>query len=214
MKAIIFDMDGVMVDSEPYHCKAWIQTYAEHGIVIEEAYYFKKCQGKHGLVSAQIVIDEHKKQGEPETLVFRKEQIASNIIQGNIQGMKNIVNAVKKLSEKYVLGLASSSGFSTVNAVLQTLGIKDYFKVIHAGESVKKGKPHPDVYLKTAKMLGIEPKDCIVIEDSASGVISGKTAGMKVIGFLNGRNNEASLSYADKIITSFDELTPALIEKL
>lgn len=88
------------------------------------------------------------------------------------------------------------------------------FSVIHSGESVKQGKPDPDIYLKTARMLSVDPTECVVIEDTNSGVLAAKKAGMKVIGLLNGRNTREQLQYADMIADGFADITPEKMELL
>lgn len=214
-KTVIFDMDGVLVDSEPYHCKAWIKTYAEIGINIDEDYYFSKICGNHGVVSSRMVLAEFRKQAEPSTLNNRKEVIASEVIRGKIDPNPGAVALITNLKKNnYKMGLASSSLFLTVDAVLSTLNIKDHFSVIHGGESIKKGKPSPDIYLKTCSLLEAEPENCVVIEDTKSGIVAGKMAGMKVIGVLNGRNKKEDLVYADRVVDTLADVTVEMIESL
>jgi len=213
VKTIIFDMDGVLVDSEQFHAEAWIKTYEEIGITIDYNYYFANIIGNHGLVSSTKVLEEHGVDDNPERLVRRKAEIVSNLVKDNIKPIDKIPNLVKSLHEKgYKLGLASTSSILTVSAILLTINLKECFSVIHASECVKKGKPNPDVYLKTAKMLDSLPQECVVFEDSRSGVIAAKRAGMKVIGVLNGRNKASDLEYADMVVNSFDNVTPELLE--
>jgi len=214
-KTVIFDMDGVLVDSEPFHCEAWIQAYKEIGITIDRDYYFTNICGNHGLVSSTKVLEEHGIDDDPERLNRRKEIIASSLIENKIKpatGVSELIATLKK--EGYKVGLASSSSMITVSAILSTLNLKDAFAVIHAMESINKGKPNPDVYSKTAKMLDSDPQECIVIEDTRSGVIAAKRAGMKVIGILNGRNKETDLEYADIIVDSFTKITPEVLKTI
>lgn len=129
--------------------------------------------------------------------------------------MPFIVELVKELCRKKIkIGLASSSSYRFVRSVLGSIGLEDHFKIIHTGESVKKGKPHPDIYLKTARMLNVKPENSIVIEDSRTGIEAAKKAGMKCIGFLNGRNRREDLEYSDFVINSFQALNVDIIKKI
>lgn len=215
-KSIIFDMDGVILDSEPLHCQAWRETYREIGIEITPEYYFAKICGQHGKVSTSIVLNEFNINADPEELIEKKERLfCEKVKNSNTAPFPSVVKLIEKLRKfNYPLGLASSTSFIGVDAILNKVGVKEHFSAIHAGEAVDRGKPHPDIYLKTAKMLHAEPEDCIVIEDSPSGVLSAKKAGMKVIGLLNGRNNREQLEFADRIVENFSEITIDLIENL
>lgn len=215
MKTIIFDMDGVLVDSEPFHCDAWIETYKEIGIDINKDYYFTNVCGLHGTISTARVLDDFGKEADKDALIRKKEEIVCKNVKGNIMPVTGVVKAVKGLQENnYKLALASSSSFISANSILSEIGLKEVFSVIHTGETVKKGKPYPDIYLKTAKLLGVDPSLCVVIEDTSSGVLSAKKAGMKVIGVLNGRNSCEGLKHADVIVKGFRLITPSLIEQL
>ena len=187
----------------------------EFGINIDETYYFSKISGQHGNVSTTIVLGEFSRNIDKDVLIRRKEELVVNTIKGKISAVNGATEFIKELKqENYILGLASSTSFVGVNAILTDIGIKKYFSAIHSGESIENGKPHPDIYIKTARMLHTEPKDCVAIEDSSSGVLAAKKAGMKVIGILNGRNSREKLEYADKIVETFKEITPQLMEQL
>ena len=210
-------MDGVLADTEPFHCQAWINALEEAGIKIDQKYYFEKVCGNSSMISAQMLLEEHSKTHfNPEGIVDRKSFHAYNII--SRKGIKPFPGAVELINDLikkgYTLGLASSTAFLVINALLQSLGIKQHFSVIHGPEVTKNGKPHPDVYLLTAKMLGVDPWDCLVIEDSKSGILSAKRAGAKCIGYLNGHNRAQDLGLADHITDSFYKINEKLLERL
>ena len=214
-KTIIFDMDGVLVDSEPFHCEAWISTYREIGIMIDPEYYFSRVCGQHGLVSTSMVLNDFNREYDREELIQRKEELVCEMVAGKILPLPGAVECISLLKKnQYHIGLSSSTSYLGVQAILKNIGVHNTFSIIHAGESVKKGKPNPDIYLKTAKMMDVDPPECVVVEDSSSGIISAKKAGMKVIGILNGRNSREQLQFADHIVSGFHEITLELIEKI
>ena len=110
--------------------------------------------------------------------------------------------------------LASSSSQRIVNKVLEICHLKDYFKHIISGSDVVNSKPAPDIFFKAAKIEGVNPDKCIVIEDSENGVIAAKLAGMKVIGFLNGFNTEENVNNADLIVSDFPEISLGVLNDL
>ncbi len=220
MKTVIFDMDGVIVESEDFHCDAWIQAYQRIGIDIDRNYYFSKICGKHGLVSTRLVLEEFNHPSKDDTqfrelLVMKKDRLASDLMRNTIEPRSGVVELIKKLSAHgYTLGLGSTTSMIAVNAVLSTLNIDDKFNVVIGGEGVTVGKPHPEVYLKIARLLEEDPYHCVVIEDSKTGVTAAKSAGMKCVAILNSRNKADELQHADLVVGSFSEITPEVIERL
>ena len=220
MKTVIFDMDGVIVESEDFHCDAWLKTYADIGIDLDRNYYFSKICGKHGLVSTRIVLEEfnHPSKNDlqfRELLTMKKDHLAGEMMRGTIEPRNGVVVFIKTLSARgYKLGLGSTTSMIAVSAVLSTLNIDDKFNIIIGGEGVSVGKPHPEVYLKIARLLEEDPYACVVIEDSKTGVTAAKSAGMKCIAILNSRNKAEELQHADLVVGSFSEITPEVIERL
>jgi len=212
MRRIIFDLDGVLVNSEPIYRKAWIRAYKEIGINIDGYYHDTKISGNHPMVSTALVLKEFGKKVEKvsqERLNSRKEQISYEIISKNgLEPANDAHKLITELNFKDVpLALASTTTMIVVRKILEVLGIKDLFRIIHTQESVANGKPHPEIYLKIAQILDARPFDCIVFEDSKSGVTAAKAAGMYCIGVLNSHNNTAMLSDTDRIISNFNEIS-------
>lgn len=215
MKTVIFDMDGVIVDSEHTHCKAWIKAYKSIGINIDEKYYYNKIQGQHGMQSTKSVLREFNKDENQDNLILKKEMFASKLICNEVHTFPGAIELINDLYDRgYKLGLASGSGMQVVNKILSQLSLEDRFMVVHGGQAVSNGKPFPEVYLKTADLLESDPEECVVIEDSKSGIISAKSSGMKCIGVLNGRNKIEDLLHADKIVNSVSEITYEMIEEI
>ena len=210
-------MDGVLLDSEPTHAQAWINTYQEQGITITGDYYFSNLSGKHGLDSTKLVLEANNQQytqAKAAALVLRKDQLAANLLKNTATPVKDVVEKVKELSKTHKLGLGSTSSMIVVHTILTKFDLDDQFNVTISGEGVSQGKPHPEVYEKIARLLEEDPSNCVVIEDSKSGIMAAKSAGMKCIAIFNRRNKKEDLVNADKVITSFEELTAEVIEQL
>ncbi|MFH1392273.1 MAG: HAD family phosphatase [bacterium] len=215
-KTIIFDMDGVIVDAEPYHCQAWIEACREIGINIDEKFYFSKVCGNHSLTSAKMLLEQFNKNNAPDDLVDKKSFYAQKIISlekiNAFPGVLELVNFFNK--KKYRIGLVSSSSYPIINTILSKFKIKSCFSLIHGPERSKQGKPDPEPYVLAAKILSVEPWDCVVLEDSKSGVVSAKRAGAKCIAYLNGHNRAQDLGLADHITNSFFKINERLINNL
>lgn len=180
--AIIFDMDGVLVDSEPLWKIAMEEVFSglgsklnkedfqkTVGLRIDEVIHFWNVTENWG------VIDESKVE---EDIISKMEEL----IKKNPFPLKGVVETLSYLKSKRLkIGLATSSSKRLINAVLNSLNIKEFFDFTWSAEDESHGKPHPAVYLSVAKALDVSPTKCLVIEDSYNGVISGLAARMKVV---------------------------------
>ena len=163
------------------------------------------------MISTKMVLNEFAKEADCEELIRVKEELVCEAVKDKVEAVPGVKELIGSLPGR--LGLASTTSFVGVDAILKGVGLKDYFSVIHGGDSVKKGKPEPDIYLKTARLLHSKPEDCIVFEDSRSGVLAAKRAGMYVIGVLNGRNSMDDLQYADKVIEGFVNFDKSILKR-
>jgi mannitol-1-/sugar-/sorbitol-6-/2-deoxyglucose-6-phosphatase len=182
LEAIIFDMDGVLIDSEPLWRVAMIQGFNEAGVEFTD----DDCRKTTGMRFKEVVehwFEEHQIEGHTTENVHNS--VIHNLIrliQEKGKPMKGAIEALEFFRAKgYKVGLATSSSQILVDAILKKLNAYDYFSAITSAEFLQQGKPHPEVFLKCAGDLGIHPKKCLVIEDSVNGVIAGKAAGMKVV---------------------------------
>src|SRR3989338_5714481 len=111
-KTIIFDMDGVLVDSDPFHCEAWIRTYQEIGIMIDREYYFSRICGQHGLVSTSMVLNDFNKEYDREELIRRKEELVCEMVADKIHPIPGAVGCISLLKKnQYPIGLSSSTSY-------------------------------------------------------------------------------------------------------
>ena len=125
----------------------------------------------------------------------------------DIQPIEGIKELIKNLSDKHIpIAVASSSPRALIEEILNKFAIYDYFDVVISGEEVNKGKPAPDIYLKAAKLMKVNPKECVVLEDTKHGVIAAKEAGMKCIGYINPNSGKQDLKKADLIVKKITEI--------
>jgi HAD superfamily hydrolase (TIGR01509 family) len=206
VKAVIFDMDGVLVNSEIY----WPQeqedflksVFPDWDDQDQEKLAGMKLMDVYELMKKKYGI----KTGKDEFIEIH-EAMADKIYQQKVSLLPNVLEAIKMVKK---LGLktaiASSSKIGWINTVVKRFEIGQYFDEIVSGDYVKKGKPAPDIYLLAAERLGLTPEECIGIEDSEKGVASVKAAGMTCIGIKNGVNDAQDITPADVIIHDFNEL--------
>lgn len=203
MKAVIFDMDGVIIDSEPIHFEVDIQTMKDFGCSISKEELNKYVGTTNEYMFTDIKNKYKLDKSVEEIINYRTEIVKRKVIESDLAPIEGIVDLLKDLKDKNILAaIASSSPRDFIEVVVSKFGIKDYFSCILSGEEVENGKPAPDIYLETAKKLGIAPEEGVVIEDSKNGVIAAKEAGMKCIGFKNINSGEQDLSKADCIVNS------------
>jgi beta-phosphoglucomutase len=179
-KGIIFDVDGVLVDSMPYHAMAWIEAFATVGIEIKESEIYE-IEGSNHIGVVNLIFKKYGKvpeSGDYEDLLLKKRTHFMN--NNNSQPFENMQECLKTLKNTYKLAVASGADRTIVTS-LMTKFYPDIFDAIVSGEDVKHGKPDPEPYITAAGMLGIDPKDCIVIENAPLGVLSAKNAGMYCI---------------------------------
>jgi sugar-phosphatase len=216
MKAIIFDMDGVLIDSEPLWKIAEIKGFGKVGLDLTQT----DCEETVGLRIDEVVKMWYQKnpwkgatceEVTIDIVTILIEEIKKNGMA--LPGVKEALEICEKAGLK--IGLATSSYHNIIEAVLDKLDIRHYFETIHSAEYEKFGKPHPAVFLTAAEKLGVDPLECLVIEDSLNGVIAGKAARMKVIAVPEKSHNcNPKLILADQIIESLTKFDLVVAEKL
>jgi beta-phosphoglucomutase len=181
-RAFLFDMDGVIADSNPYHRLAWEAFNRRYGLETTEAMQ----QWMYGKRNDQIVRGFFGAELPPEEVTARgaaKEALYREMIAGRVESM--LVPGLREFLERYgdtPKAVATNAEPSNVDFLLQQTGLRPYFQVVLNGHQVSHPKPDPEIYLRAAELLQTEPAACIVFEDSHSGVEAGRAAGMRVIG--------------------------------
>ena len=200
-QAFIFDMDGVIIDSEPLHFAVDIETMKHFGYPLSKEQFERYV----GMTNPEMWADIKREYGIGQTVeelieyqLAQKIQAIRNMDAEPIDGIRPFIAELKRRG--IAIGLASSSPRVFIEAVLSRFEMLNDFGSIVSGEEVPQGKPAPDVYLEAARQLGVEPERCVVLEDARHGVAAAKAAGMKCIGFLNPNSGAQDLSQADLIV--------------
>ena len=182
IKAVIYDMDGVIINSEPLWREALIASFSQVGFDFNQ----DNCRITQGMRLMEVVEYWYAEQPWSEKSIIEVEQMilqkVTDLILKKGVAMPGVNESINFFKNKgYKIALASSSATTLINAVLNKLAIKSTFEIINSAENLEYGKPHPEIFIKTALQLNVKPKNCLVIEDSFHGVLAGKAALMKVI---------------------------------
>ncbi len=210
-QAVILDLDGLMVDSEPVHQRAFERLLARHGIdrqftVEEYGRYFVGIPVKE---NAQWLAAHFELKAAPEDFIAEREQIYEELLEqpANLIPMPGLFALLDDLGARgMLLGVASGSPRNQVDTILRGLGIVARFRTVVAGDDVPHTKPAPDVYLRAAQELGVAPARCIAIEDSVTGITAAKAAGLRAIAVPNRYTAHQDLSGADARVASLGEV--------
>ena len=205
MKAVIFDMDGVIVDSEPRHERAFLEVIQEIGYGDCHGLRFSDYIGRSDREIWTDFLSRHKPtQTLAELLAMKRDRVVE-IIRREQPVFDGLPELVERLSTKYQLAVASGSEPLVIHEVLALEGLKRFFPVVVSCADVTRGKPAPDIFLRAAELLGVIPVECCVVEDSKPGVAAGLAAGMKVVAITNTHPAE-ELSDADYVVRTYEEI--------
>lgn len=215
IKAVLFDMDGVIIDSEPFESRAWEEVLLEYG---------KKPLFENGLVHAvgasgeetfRQIMEKHELEEDIEVIKTKKRMYFKNIVLKEGKPMPGLIPLISLLRKnKIKTALVSNRIIEFVEIIVEKLKQQKSFEVVIGAQNSLRKKPFPDMYLYCAKMLRVSPKVCAVIEDSEIGVVSAKAAGMKVIAIPNKHTSHQDFSKADKIVKSLSEITLTMTQSL
>lgn len=213
IKAIIFDFNGVIVDDEPLHEKAFRQACLEIGIRLSSQDYAVFCLGRTDMDGARRIQEKFSLSDKSrEDLLQRKSKLYFVLLKSNLHTVLGVIELIGMLKGSFLLAIATAAYPEEVEFILQALGIREDFGVIVSAKDVTHSKPHPEPYLLAAKKLGVLPSECAVIEDTPSGIISAKGAGMKCIAITTTRRKE-ELQQADVTVDGLFEISADLINK-
>ncbi len=206
IKAVIFDMDGVIVDSEPIHIEAEKQTLLKYGVKIttEE---LRTYTGTTAEFEFNDLIKKYKLNTTAVTLFAEKEVVMFKLLEERTEPTRGVIDLIKSLKQQgFKLGIATSGHRKLAHYYLNKLGMAFFFDTVVCAEDITRSKPDPEIFLTAAKKLGVDPAECIVIEDAKLGIEAATRAGMKCIGYRNPNSGNQDLSKADFIIDEFTQL--------
>jgi beta-phosphoglucomutase family hydrolase len=181
--AVIFDMDGVLVDSGAHHRSAWRALLDELGVVPAEPDYWRLTIGRPSIEAVPLLLGRETSWAEAQRLAARKQEHYRRLAGEGPVLVRGVAKFVAQLAERAVpRAVATSASRRDVEALLSRANLRDRFEVVVAAEDVRRGKPDPEVYLIAARGLGVTPARCLVFEDAVVGVQAARSAGMRAIG--------------------------------
>lgn len=215
LKAVIFDMDGVLIDSEPLHFETDVNVLKEFNVDFKWDEY-KDYIGSTKVKIWENIKEKHKLSPSLEELIRLSDIEKARIInESGYREIKGVVRLVNNIYDQgYKLAIASQSPYDYIVQAMTAIKLKPLFSSIVSGLQLENPKPAPDIYYKTAQNLGVKAGECIVIEDTARGVESAKLAGMICVGFVNPNSGDQDLSRADCLVHSFKDINYEFFEKL
>jgi HAD superfamily hydrolase (TIGR01509 family) len=216
IRTVIFDMDGVIIDTEPIHHHAFFTQFAELGITVSDALYASF------LGSSTCNVFQHLKQEfnlpqEVDELLRRKRELFNKVFDTDekldlLPGVRALIEDIQQHGLQLVL--ASSASKATIARVFDRFGLAPYFLHRVSGEDFAQSKPNPDIFLHAASLANTPVTECLVIEDSANGVAAAKAAGIYCIGYASPHSAGQDLHLADRVIQDFSELSAAEIQAI
>jgi HAD superfamily hydrolase (TIGR01509 family) len=215
--AVIFDMDGVLIDSNPFHVRKWETLLTEHGIPFDRASLPKQVLGPRNgpslrhFFGAGLTAELQRRLSEELEVRFRRD------FGPHAKPFPGVRRLIAECQAKGTpMALASSAMSKNVNFIVDALNLRASFQVILSGDEVTRAKPYPEIYVKAAAKLGLQPPDCVAIEDSFVGIEAAKSAGMKCVGVAStfpARDLQAE-TRADLVIPTLEALDLQALQEL
>jgi beta-phosphoglucomutase len=208
LKAIIFDMDGVLVNSEPLHRKAYFDMFEEFNLNVSNRLY-ESFTGKSTSAICKELCKIFDLSISHEKLMLSKRKHFKTIFDNDpeFQMIDGALSLIKDyFYNNLTLILASSASMTNINRIFKKFDLDKFFKAKISGADLKESKPNPEIFIKAAKLSGFNKSECIVIEDSTNGVIASKSAGIYCIGFNSPNSKNQNYDKADLVVSNFNEI--------
>jgi beta-phosphoglucomutase family hydrolase len=212
-KAVIWDMDGIIVDTAQYHMKGWQTVFQKRGAnYTEEDYRLNTGMRNDSIIRSMLgdKVDQY----DIMAITREKDEVFRQIVSKNIRPFPGVLKLITSLkANKFKIAIASSALIENIQLITRSLKIHNCFDAIVSGWETTKGKPNPQIFLLAAEKLGVETESCIVIEDAIVGVTASKRAGMCCLAVTN-TNPKENLRGADLVIDTLEEITIDILERL
>jgi HAD superfamily hydrolase (TIGR01509 family) len=208
LKAIIFDMDGVLVNSEPLHRKAYFNMFEEFNLNVSNRLY-ESFTGKSTSAICKELCEIFDLSISHEKLMFSKRKHFKTIFDNDpeFQMIDGALNLIKNyFYNNLTLILASSASMTNINRIFKKFDLDKFFKAKISGADLKESKPNPEIFIKAAKLSGFNKSECIVIEDSTNGIIASKSAGIYCIGYNSPNSKNQNYDKADLVVSNFNNI--------
>ncbi len=212
-KAILFDFDGILVDSNPFHFEAHRRALEKYGVKITKADYI---ENGNGMDKEPFYENMQEKYGVAFDLAKArraKREIYGELLDG-VQLVEGVGGILEGLYGKFRMAIASTTHRDYILRILKNTGIEKYFDAISSSKELDRGKPFPDVYLDAMDKLGVLPEECVAVEDSHNGIAAAKNASVKCIAIPNEFTDRQDLSQADLRLENISQLTEEVIDSL
>lgn len=209
LKAVLFDMDGVIVDTEPLHRKAYFKMFEEVGIDVSESLY-NSFTGQATLPICHTLCSHFSLRAMPEELVKIKRRHFKNLFDfdDSLELIDGVLERIKDYHENgLTLILASSASMPNINRIFKRFELDSYFKAKISGADLKASKPHPEIFIRASELAGEPRENCVVIEDSTNGMKAAKAAGIFCVGFQSPNSKDQDYALADLIVHDFKEIS-------
>lgn len=215
-KAALFDMDGVIVDSEPLHHKAYYQMFSDVNIEVSDELY-ASFTGQSTLEICQTLISHFDLPLGPQTLVDIKRAHFKHLF--DTDDSLTLIDGVLELIKDYykhgiTMVVASSASMINIDRIFDRFELNQYFSAKISGADLKQSKPHPEIFIKAAELAGQHAKDCFVIEDSTNGITAAKHADIYCVGFDSLHSEDQDYSLADMVVSNFEDIRYEALQKV
>lgn len=209
LKAVLFDMDGVIVDTEPLHKKAYFKMFTDVNIDVSQELY-ESFTGQSTINICKELCKQYSLSESPETLVQLKRKHFKYLFANDtdLSLLSGVLHLIKNLFDNGItLVLASSASMPNIDRIFKRFDLDQFFIAKLSGADLKESKPHPEIFINAAKASGYDRKNCVVIEDSTNGISAAKAAGIFCIGYNSLHSKNQDYSKADWVVNDFSKLS-------